>query len=112
MSMPNVVHPWSTSPASFITPFPDVIVSSAEPEVTTDVAPIAQALFTAGYQSAAIALAEASPDEILHGIAAGWRMIVAADAALAEQIGRGGGRADSIAADAKGRFATVRGADP
>ena len=84
MSMPNVVMPWSHNPVAFS--------SSAVAAAGPDVAPIAAALFSAGFADSAFALAAANPDAAaLRELAEGWRVTRSADAALAAMIADGAG---------------------
>ena len=82
MSMPNVVHPWSFTPSTLTERLPD---SAA------DVAPIAAALFAAGFVNSAIALATPSTDPALHLLAEEWLQTVALDDAVSALIARGSG---------------------
>lgn len=104
MSMPNVVHPWSQTPPSFTAS----LLSGGETESpVADPAPVAEALFSAGFLASAIALAESSGDPELADRAAQWRQVAASDAALAAQIGDGGGAlipSVSTRADGSARF--------
>lgn len=81
MAIPNVVHPWSHNAASWS---PEV---APEP---IDLSPVAAALFSAGFKSAAITLAELGSDEGLRECARQWRLTDDTDAALAAMIGRVG----------------------
>ena len=83
MSMPNVAHPCSfTSPAG-----------NELRAVRSDdgIAPIAAALFAAGFAQSAFALADAVGDARLLAMADNWRRTQSLDAATAELIGRGAG---------------------
>ncbi|MBC7844513.1 MAG: hypothetical protein H7099_19545 [Gemmatimonadaceae bacterium] len=83
MSMPNVVHPWSFTPST---------LTEAPPEsASTDVAPIAAALFAAGLVNSAIALATPSTNPELQLLASEWQQTVALDDAVAALIARGSG---------------------
>lgn len=90
MSMPNIVHPWSTPLTSFavVAPIPATRVAAAtQPEA----GPIASALFAAGFITSALAIAEASSDDDVRALAHRWRQTIAADTALADIIERGAG---------------------
>ena len=90
MSMPNIVHPWSTPLTSFVeaTPMPATrFAVTTEPEA----GPIASALFAAGFITSALAIAEASSDDDVRALAHQWRQTIASDVALAGIIARGAG---------------------
>ena len=82
MSMPQVVHPWSQPSAPMLQALP---FSSDR-----DQAPVALALFNAGFVAAAIAVAECCGDPDLMAQANGWRETQATDAALSGIISAAG----------------------
>lgn len=82
MSMPQVVHPWSHPPAPMLQALPSTS--------TPDAAPVALALFNAGFVAAAIAAADCSGDPELMAEADGWRAAQTADAVLADTIAKAG----------------------
>jgi hypothetical protein len=83
MSMPNVAYPWSfTSPATG-----DLHAVRGNDHI----APIAAALFAAGFAQSAFALTDAVGDAQLQAMADSWRQTQALDAATAELISRGAG---------------------
>jgi len=88
MSIANIVHPWSLPTAATTRPSLTEVIDSAPLQ---DAGPVADALFGAGFVTAALALADASTDDALTQRAAGWRDVAAADAALATQIANGAG---------------------
>ena len=101
MSIPNIVHPWSLPAAT--TPPPSLTKVVVDVPAIAEGAPIAEALFAAGFVRAAVALAGSGADDALATRAAGWRELAAADAAMAERIGSGGGVAiPSVALRADG----------
>ena len=109
MSMPEIVHPWSLPMASADRVSLATVVPppAAESVVTANAAPVAEALFAAGFVSAAIALADAFSDAALTHRASGWRDVAASDAALAATIGAGAGAvvpSVAIRADGAPRF--------
>jgi hypothetical protein len=98
MSLPNIVHPWSFSE-------PTTHLLTASPPQTTppDPAPIAAALFAAGFVASAIALAEADGDAALRATADAWQQTATLDASVAAMIARGAGAiVPSVSARADG----------
>ena len=102
MSMPHIVHPWSTPLASFteVQPIPATpLIVTAQPES----GPIAASLFAAGFFRSALSIAEQSADDDLRALAQQWRETLAADEALTEIIESGAGAVvPSVALDDKG----------
>ncbi len=90
MSMPHIVHPWSTPLSSFVEA-PPVEVAPMTLTVTPESGPIASALFAAGFVASAIAVAESSADADVQALADQWRQTLASDAALARIIEGGAG---------------------
>ncbi len=93
MSMPEIVHPWSLpmAPADSVSLVSVTEPAAIEPAVPEHAAPVANALFAAGFVSAAIALADASGDAALIERASAWRDVAASDAVVAATIGAGAG---------------------
>lgn len=88
MSIPNVVMPWSHNPVAFSAD----AVTPADAPTGPDAAPVAAALFNAGFVDSAFALVAANPDhEALCALADGWQATRTADAALATMIANGAG---------------------
>ena len=90
MSMPHIVHPWVTPLASLV----EVLPTTAVPNAVTpspESGPIAAALFSAGFITSALAIAESSADACVRALADEWRQTVASDAALARIIESGAG---------------------
>ena len=106
MSMPHIVHPWSTPLASFteVPPVPAApLVVTTQPES----GPIASALFAAGFFHSALAIADASSDDDVRTLAEQWRATLAADAALTAMIESGAGAvipSVAVRADGAPRF--------
>ncbi len=90
MSMPHIVHPWSTPLSSFAEVQPIPAARVAEP-TQREAGPIAAALFAAGFITSALAIAEASADDDVRALADQWRQTIASDGALADIIERGAG---------------------
>jgi hypothetical protein len=110
MSLPNIAHPWSFSEtiAPLSTESPRASLSGAQRELKSpDAAPIASALFAAGFVSSAIALADADTDAGLRATAEAWRQTATIDACLSAMISRGAGAmvpSVSTRADGSPRF--------
>lgn len=112
MSMPHVVHPWSQPAPSFDL---STLTEMAAVTAASDPTPVAEALFSAGYVAAAIAVADSTGIPALLDRAAGWRQVVDADVALTTLVTRGGGAlipSVSVRSDGTPRFViTVPDAD-
>ena len=88
MSMPEIVHPWSLPMASADRP---TLAPVSETTPVVHAAPVAEALFAAGFVAAAIALADAVDDAALTERAGAWRDVASSDAILAATIRSGAG---------------------
>jgi hypothetical protein len=99
MSLPHIVHPWSDPSPLFLEVMP--------PPALAETAPIAAALFAAGFVASAIAIADASGSVESQAMADAWRQTLASDAALAGIIDAGAGAvvpSVSVRADGSPRF--------